>query len=272
MAEAVLVLSIVNGAVGLVMKCAEVAKTLNDIVGKHKKAELTMKILIQQVDTIKAAWDRIRYWSEGYPQKENPESSDIELLRRLDQSLECGDLVLSALEDDLASYREEGDVRPRFMNRSKTVWNEFSLQNHQTRVRDQVLTMTLLLQVLSLPSASDRSTLLDASSVTLHKSDESAYSIVPSRMSVWSRPDSHISVASSEMVYSRLKLEEEIENELFASKVYKRNYRVRIGRNPTRSKPNESPSMHSPFCLPISLRIVGSLPDNRCLWTRIQPR
>ncbi len=101
--------------------------------------------------------------------------------------------------------------------------------------------MTLLLQVLSLPSASDRSTLLDASSVTHHKSDESAYSIVPSRMSVWSRPDSHISVASSEIVYSRLKLEEEIENELFASKVYKRNYRV-----PHRPQSNEKQAEREP--------------------------
>lgn len=208
------------------MKCAEVAKTLNDIVGKHKKAELTMKILVQQVNTIKAAWDRIRDWSGGYQQNGDPESGDVELLRRLDQSLEFGDLVLSALEDDLASYREEGEIGLGFMDRSKTVWNESSLQDNQMRVRDQVLTMTLLLQVLSLPFASDRSTLLDASSVTLRKSDESAYSIVPSRMSVWSRRSSHTSVASSEMVYSRLKLEEETENELFASTVYKGNYRV----------------------------------------------
>ena len=56
----------------------------------------------------------------------------------------------------------------------------------------------------------------------LHRSDESAYSIVPSRTSyrVEDR-ESHASFESTELMYRQLN----IDNDLFTSRVYKRNYR-----------------------------------------------
>ena len=106
-------------------------------------------MMIQQVDTIKAAWTRIREWSIECQKNEDARRSGLELLERLDQSLECGDLVLSALEDDLVPYRNA--KKPMSLRqRSKSIWNENLLHLHRDRVRDQVLTINLLLQVLQL--------------------------------------------------------------------------------------------------------------------------
>ena len=142
-----MVIGLADGAAGLLIKCGSVVKTLNDLVDKYKKAELTIKTLIQQLEAIKAAWARIKEWSEEY-QSYAP-TIDSELLDRLDKSLQCGGLVISALEEDLIPYHSEKKVFG-LRQRSKSIWNENSLQLHQTRVRDQVSTVTLLLQVLKL--------------------------------------------------------------------------------------------------------------------------
>ncbi|KAK3174476.1 hypothetical protein OEA41_001722 [Lepraria neglecta] len=66
MAELAMAIGLADGAAGLLIKCGSVVKTLNDLVDKYKKAELTIKTLIQQLEAIKAAKARIKEWSEEY--------------------------------------------------------------------------------------------------------------------------------------------------------------------------------------------------------------
>ena len=56
-------IAIANGATGLALKCANVAKSLNDLTNKHTKANLAIMAMNQELDTIEAAWSRIRDWS-----------------------------------------------------------------------------------------------------------------------------------------------------------------------------------------------------------------
>ena len=146
MADPVSVLAIINGAIGLAMKCGEVGKGLNDLAGKYKKASITLLSLVGELETIDAAWSRIIEWSE---ENSDEASADTRLLQRLDRSLEVGGIVMSALQDDLSSYTQKVD-RWRILQRTKVVWNETSLLNHQHRVRGQVGAMSLLLQALTL--------------------------------------------------------------------------------------------------------------------------
>lgn len=79
--------------------------------------------------------------------------------------------------------------------------------------------------ILYRSSAPDRATLLKDGDEILRKSDESAYSIVPSYLSsrlasLYSNP-SALSVDSAELVYRQLT----IDDDLFTARVYKRNYR-----------------------------------------------
>lgn len=149
MAEVGLVFGAIDASAGLILKCGSVAKTLNDLAGKYKKAELTLKTVTQQVDAIKAAWVRIQEWYEEYRAHTEISATDDELLNRLKTSLECGDLVISALEVDLVPFRSIKSTLG-IKQRSRFIWEETALQDHQVRLRDQVSTMGLLLQVLKL--------------------------------------------------------------------------------------------------------------------------
>ena len=229
MADPISIFSVIQGSIGLVLQCGNVVQSLNDMAGKFNRAHLTITSMIQEVETVQMAWTRIREWSEDYAEA----GKDTNFFDRLDRSLDCGTLVMTALEQDLADYNIN-TTRPTigFRQRSKVAWNEKALLDHQHRIRGQVQAMTLLLQILELPTPRDRTKLLQRSEKILLKSDESAYSIVPSRESSLRARDSRISrtsriresrisIESSELVYRRLSFEDD----LFTARVYKRNYR-----------------------------------------------
>ena len=225
MAEALAVFSIVDASASLIVRCTSVAKSLSDLSAKYKRADLTIKVLIEQVETIKVAWARIQKWTKEYQQRQSNICDDEELLGQLHRKLECGELVLSSLETDLQRYApgEKKSLRPN--QRAKLIWNEVTFQEHRDRIRDQVTTMSLLLQVLTLPTPEDRDQLLKRSSILLQASDDSACSIIPSMWSRSIKTTSTISndTSSSDLVYRRLSCE----NDLFTAAVYKRNYRSR---------------------------------------------
>ena len=217
MADPVTVLGIVNGSAGLIIECASVIKSLHEVAGKHKKAGIAIMSLVSEVDTIELAWTRIKDWAEAYSKDA---AVDTGLLERLNRSLECGALVMSALQNDISGYQSNGSTLS-FRQRSKAVWNETALQDHQNRVRGQAVAMTLLLQVLKLPTLEDQSKLLQESGHIFQDSDESAYSIVPSRRSSSIQSsNARDSVETTDLVYQRLSFEED----LFAGRVYKRRY------------------------------------------------
>ena len=222
MADPISVISLLEGSIGLVVQCGSVAKTLSDMIAQFKHAEVALMSLIQEVETIQFAWSRIKEWSEEHAEA----ATDSQFVQRLKKSLQCGTLVLSALEQDLADYKHTADTAS-FKLRSKMVWNERAFLDHRNRVRGQVQAMTLMLQVSQLSTSTAQSKLLKKNEKTFRASDESAYSIVPSRMSsrmsasTRSR-DSVLTIESRELVYYPLSFEDD----LFTARVYKRNYRT----------------------------------------------
>ena len=214
MADPISIISLVEGSITLIVQCGSAIKSLNEIAAKYKQAELILSSMIQEVDVIELAWKRIKDWSESYTN----EAGDGELLERLDKSLKCGTNVISALQDDLLDY---GSKKLGFMQRTRLNWNEKVLRDHQDRIRGQVQAMSLLLQVMELPTSKARSKQLQRARNTFLKSDESAYSIVPSRMSISSSArDSVLSVESAELIHHRWSFE----GDLMGARVYKRIY------------------------------------------------
>ena len=140
--DPVTLVGIVEGSVSLAVQCGSVAKSLNNLTGQYKHAKLTVSTLVQNLEIMHFAWNRIGLWS-----KTSMPTDDDDFTQRLKKFLETGSLVLDALEEDLQSY----DVsRMTFSQRSRLVWNENILQSHQNRVRDQAQSMSLLLQAVQL--------------------------------------------------------------------------------------------------------------------------
>ena len=222
MAEAAIILGLGDAAAGLVIKYAQVVKFLHDLRGRYKAADLEFNVLAEQIETIGMAWSKIEDWCEAKKQLTDPDHDGDDLLYQLGRKLECGSLVVSALANDLEQVvSAESPVRLNFKQRSKLLWNEASIEAHRSRLRDQVVTMTLLLQIIELPTPAQRDQLITNSIQRMAKSDESALSIVPSSWSYASRHGSCVSLESAKLEYIPFAFEDT----LFTARVYKRNYR-----------------------------------------------
>ena len=136
------IVGIMEGSISLAVQCGSVAKSLNNLAGQYKYAKLTISTMIQNLDIMQVAWERIGVWSKTFMP-----TDDDDFTQRLERFLETGYLVLGALEEDLQSYNVS---RMTFRQRSRLVWNENILQGHQNRIRDQAQSMSLLLQAIQL--------------------------------------------------------------------------------------------------------------------------
>ena len=138
-------IGLVESSLGLAFQFGSAAKTLNDVADKYKNAKLTIKSLTMNLDILQLSWIRVGEW---YRQRcENNGLHDNSITKRVQGFLETGTLVMEALEHDLQTYNV-GHLN--FSKRSKLLWNETSLQGHQSRIRDQALSMSLFLQAVNL--------------------------------------------------------------------------------------------------------------------------
>ena len=227
MAEAAAIIGIINGAAGLVIKCAQVAQYLHDLHGKYKKADLALKTFLQNVESIQHAWENVRIWCEDSKNDAVTDDKRLDLLGQLDRSIECGDLVISALADDLESFVSARKAsRLNFRQRADFVWNEAIIEAHRGRLRDQIATVQLLLQILSLPTSVKRSQLIAESERRVVEFSESVLSIIPSTSSLRSTQSDTSSIRSADLRYKPFGFEDS----LFTARVYKRNYQFQSGR------------------------------------------
>lgn len=140
--DPVSIVGLVEGSISLAVQCGSVAKSLNNLAGQYKYAKLTISTMVQNLDIMQLAWDRIVLWS-----KDGMSTDDDTFTQRLNRFLETGALVLDALEEELQSYDISNIT---FSQRSRLVWNDTIMQGHQTRIRDQAQSMCLLLQAIQL--------------------------------------------------------------------------------------------------------------------------
>ena len=243
MADPLSVVSIVEGSIALVIQCGSVTKKLSEFAQTFKRAKLAIQSIIVELDTMELAWKAIQVWVQDYAAETSSESSEIldkKFLDRLHRSLECGVLVMSALQDDLVAFTTKlGNFG--VVQRAKATWNEKALKDHQERIRGQAAATSLLLQVIKLPSPVHREQLLKSQLHRFRKYDESASSIVPShRSSKFSsvsgsyngRRSTRVSMDSLDMIYRHLSFEDDLYN----ARVYRRNYKHLFVRSFMRSK------------------------------------
>ena len=140
--DPVTIIGLVEGSISLTLQCGSVAKSLNNIAGQYKYAKLDLSTMVQNLDIMQIAWDRIAVWS-----KTHVFTDDDSLKGRLERFLETGFLVLKALEEDLSSYNAS---KLTFHQRSRLMWNHGTLEAHRTRIRDQAQSISLFLQAVQL--------------------------------------------------------------------------------------------------------------------------
>ncbi|KAF2088038.1 hypothetical protein K490DRAFT_65319 [Saccharata proteae CBS 121410] len=227
--DPVSILSIVSACTNLGFKCASLVHALHTAVERFKSAELSILSLVEECSTIQLAWDHIQRWIqaelEGVPDQQA-------MLERIQRSLYAGEVVISALQQDLESALSV-PVKSGFLQRTKVVWKDQTLKDHQYRIRGQVAALTLLLQVIRLPRQPERQQLLSVKARVFDDSDASAYSIVPSvRAGSISSRASSSTEDSEELRYVPF----DFDDSLFTSWVYKRNFRTPLVEQVTQNR------------------------------------
>ena len=139
------IVSIIEGSLSLALQCGNAARHLYDMASQHRNAKITLVSMSQNLDTMQLAWSRIGDWSHDQYIKAALETADFWL--RLERSLEAGTLVLNALGEDLVVFDTR---RLNFSRRTRLMWNQGVFEAHQSRIRDQASSMSLLLQTIQL--------------------------------------------------------------------------------------------------------------------------
>ena len=142
--ESVAALAVVDGSIGLITKCCKAVQGLHDLSMEYKHAELAIVSVIHELDVVQMAWEQMSMRIDNHNVNE---PVDGEVLVRIKRSLDCGMIVISALEWDLAYYRHSAkSFGPS--QRMRSIWDSSTFQGHLDRIRGQALSMTLLLTVI----------------------------------------------------------------------------------------------------------------------------
>jgi hypothetical protein len=137
------VVGLVAACGSLTKQCASVVTTLHGLIETYKHAELAMISIAEECSTIQYAWRKIAEWAEGNLHRVD----DFEELgERLQRSIYCGELVMSALEEEVMVVTSNSN---NFKRRIGVVWNSGIFVEHQARLRGQVGALQLLIQILN---------------------------------------------------------------------------------------------------------------------------
>lgn len=138
--------SVVAGAAGLAVQCAGVAQKLYNLASNFKNAELTIRCLADECDTIRLAWRRIEQWTRDWA---DDVAADIEVLERLNKSAVTGSMIMTSLEEGISSLGIPS-TPATFRRRAAVVWRENDLIAHRDRIRGMVAAVHVLLEVIKL--------------------------------------------------------------------------------------------------------------------------
>lgn len=144
--DPVTVLGIVNAAANLGLRCVSIVHALHTAAERFKTAQLSIVSLVEECSIIELAWDQLRVYVET-ELANVPENEQI--VDRIQRSLHAGELVIAALQKDLDEALAS-PLKSSLLQRTKVVWKEDILKDHQSRIRGQVGALTLLLQVIRL--------------------------------------------------------------------------------------------------------------------------
>jgi len=138
------VIGIVAACSSLVKTCGSVVNTMHTLLESYKGAELSILSITEECEIVRFAWSSLEDWVR---KNLNGRTGEDEALQRLQRSVYAGQLIMAALEDDLAkAIPKTGDIRRRV----GLIWNETLFRGHQDRMRGQISALQLLLQVVSM--------------------------------------------------------------------------------------------------------------------------
>lgn len=123
---------------------------LNTLKGIFRNADVTIRLLISKLFTIKAAILQIRDWAE-YSYDDSPKGAQF--LDALHKSLDGCQVAMDVLWEEVKDLKArvrvfDGQIPSRigFRARARAMWNDETMKAHQDMLHGQIQALQLLLQ------------------------------------------------------------------------------------------------------------------------------
>lgn len=125
---------------------AKTIRDLSDLRSQYTDANVRIRLLIQELSTIKSALNQINDWAHFLDDTHN----QAELKDALQVALDGVELAMGALAEEVQALVEDtthlDKVNLPFRAKSKFAWKEQNMMEHENRLRAQVSALQLLLQ------------------------------------------------------------------------------------------------------------------------------
>ena len=146
--EPVSILGLLSTAGALASTITASIKSLSDLRNQYKDADVRIRLLIGELSTVKSALTQINDWTHYLDDTHR----QIDVVEGLRVSLEGCQLALDALAEEVRSLLGgaplESSANPGLRARTRYVWSESSLNEHENRLRAQIAALQLLLQAV----------------------------------------------------------------------------------------------------------------------------
>jgi hypothetical protein len=143
--EPLSILALVEACGSLSLTLGKVIVVLRDLASTYKQVAMSIRSLTNECKTIAVAVERLQDWIESA----DATAIDSKIWNQLRESLDYGELVVNALEQELRPMSDTRAVNG-FRRKTKAMWALQTLKIHEDRVRGQVGGLTLLLQIVNL--------------------------------------------------------------------------------------------------------------------------
>jgi hypothetical protein len=144
--DPVSILGLLSSAGTIATAIAVTIKTLSDLRGQYQDADVRIRLLIGELSTVKSALSQINDWAH-YLDDTHRQADVVEALQ---VSLEGCQLAIDALSEEVKSLLKGAtpDSSLGFRTRTRYVWGQSSLIEHENRMRAQTAALQLLLKAV----------------------------------------------------------------------------------------------------------------------------
>ena len=143
-------LSIATTVGSVVMTCAQVIKTVNDLVGKYNDAPMTMTAISSECSVLSAALSHIQdLATQNADVFASRLKSQTNFAKTFDTALSGCAVVFSVLDtqvQDITKGKDGGNIDR--MGKAKAVWKEDTFKELLQQLRGQQIAINLLLTAL----------------------------------------------------------------------------------------------------------------------------
>ncbi|KAL8687748.1 MAG: hypothetical protein Q9218_006172 [Villophora microphyllina] len=140
-----------------------ITKTIRDLSqlrDQYTDADVRVRLLIKELSTVKSSLTQINDWAHFLDTSNN----QVELRDALQVALDGVELAMGALAEEVQKSVPDQSSSSRvdmgFRARTRYIWNEATMKEHENRLRAQVSALQLLLQAAQCPSRREQAEFL----------------------------------------------------------------------------------------------------------------